>query len=78
MMDFDSLGTASIEQTDLIEDTYQKKEGKSLKKLIEGEMGGDLEWAMLLRCENDEILFKITRKRGIMYQNHTKTRNFVL
>jgi len=48
----DILGKNSVEQTDLVEDLYQKKEGKSLSKLIAGEMGGDLEWAMLLRLES--------------------------
>ena len=46
------LGKASVEQTDLIEAAYESAHGKSLKKLIEGEMGGDLEWAMTLRLEN--------------------------
>lgn len=49
----DILGKSSIAQTDLIEATYQRRQGKSLAKLIEGEMGGDLEWAMLLRLENE-------------------------
>lgn len=49
----DILGKSSIAQTDLIEQTYQRREGKSLAKLIEGEMGGPLEWAMLLRLENE-------------------------
>ena len=49
----DILGKSSIAQTDLIEATYERRERKSLAKLIEGEMGGDLEWAMLLRLENE-------------------------
>jgi hypothetical protein len=49
----DILGKSSIAQTDLIEATYQRREGKSLAKLIQGEMGGDLEWAMLLRLESE-------------------------
>lgn len=48
----DILGKSSVEQMDLIEETYQQREGKSLAKLIEGEMGGELEWAMLLRLES--------------------------
>ena len=47
----DILGKASVAQTDLIEEIYEAKKSKSLKKLIKGEMGGDLEWAMLLRLE---------------------------
>ena len=31
---------------------YEAQHGKSLKSLIEGEMGGDLEWAMLLQLES--------------------------
>ena len=46
------LGNASIEQTDLIEAAYEQNYSKSLKKMIEDEMGGDLEWAMTLRLES--------------------------
>ena len=41
--------------------------------------------ATLMMCENHELCIKNeklcienTQKRGIVYQNHTKTRNFVL
>ena len=37
---------------DLIEEKFAASEGKSLANLIEGEMGGSLEWAMLLRLES--------------------------
>lgn len=46
------LGKASSEQTDLIEAAYEADKGESLAKLIKGEMGGDLEMAMLLRLQN--------------------------
>ena len=46
------LSSASVEQTDLIEQSYEAQFGKSLKAEIKGEMGGDLEWAMLLRLES--------------------------
>ena len=46
------LGKASVQQMDLIEAKFQEQEGKSLANLIEGEMGGSLEWAMLLRLES--------------------------
>ena len=49
----DIIGKSSIAQIDLIEAGFMEAEGKSLSKLIEGEMGGDLEWAMLLRLENE-------------------------
>ena len=45
------LSKASVEQIDLIEASYEGQFGKSLKATIEGEMGGDLEFAMLLRLE---------------------------
>jgi annexin A7/11 len=48
----DILSKASVEQTDLIEQSYEAQFGKSLKAEIKGEMGGDLEWAMLLRLES--------------------------
>ena len=54
----DILGKASVAQTDLIEEIYEAKK-QVAKKLIKGEMGGDLEWAMLLhleRCAQPEDL----------------------
>ena len=47
------LGKSSVEQVDLIEKSYESQFGKSLKAEIKGEMGGDLEWAMLLRLESE-------------------------
>ena len=45
------LGASSVEQMDLIEAAFEDLAGQSLKNTIEGEMGGDLEYAMLLRLE---------------------------
>jgi hypothetical protein len=48
----DILGKGSVAQIDLIEAEYEKQFSKSLKATIKGEMGGDLESAMLLRLES--------------------------
>ena len=46
------LGKSSVAQIDLIEQAFEAANGKSLKATIKGEMGGDLEWAMLLRLQS--------------------------